>query len=170
MARVPVNQQAQADAAVEEARGEEADVAVSYTFDIRVVNRETGEEYQPAEGQTVNVSFAMAEVANANLETSVYHIDDSFEAEKLSVTREDAVTATVETEGFSLYTVEFTYKKLQYVLPGNTSVALSEILSTLGLSGEVSKVEISDTSLFSASKKTGEWIVTATGPSPPPSG
>ena len=77
------------------------------------------------------------------------------------MTQEDEVTASVETEGFSLYTVEFTYNTLEYVLPGDSSVPMSEILSTLGLAGAVEAVEISDTSLFSAGNETGEWIVTA---------
>ncbi|MBQ6348512.1 MAG: hypothetical protein IJI71_13310, partial [Clostridia bacterium] len=159
--RVPVYKQRQADAAVEEVRDENQNVAVSYTFDIKVIDPETREELQPAEGQTVSVSFALAEVADENLETSVYHIDEGGAAEKLDVTQEDEVTASVETEGFSLYTVEFTYNTLEYVLPGDSSVAMSEILSTLGLTGAVEAVEISDTSLFSASNETGEWIVTA---------
>ncbi len=66
-----------------------------------------------------------------------------------------------QAETVSEYTVEFGYKGLEYVLPGDSSVAMSEILATLGLSGEVTAVEISDTSLFSARNETGEWIVTA---------
>ena len=132
-----------------------------------MIDPATREELQPAEGQKVEVSFALAEVADENLETSVYHIDDTGAAQKLDVTQEDEVTAgsgpsvSVETEGFSLYTVEFTYNTLEYVLPGDSSVAMSEILSTLGLTGEVEAVEISDASLFSASNETGEWIVAA---------
>ena len=64
-------------------------------------------------------------------------------------------------DGDAGYTVEFTCNDLQYVLQGNTSVPMSEILSTLGLTGAVEAVEISDTTLFSASNETGEWIVTA---------
>ena len=169
---VPVYQQAQADAAVEEVRDEDVNVAVSYTFDIKVIDPATGEEIQPAEGQTVNVSFALAEVADENLETQVYHVTEEettgeMTAEALDVTTEvtpetgEETTATVETDGFSIYQVEFTYNKLEYVLPGDTSVAMSEILTALGLSGEVTAVEISDESLFSASNETGEWIVTA---------
>ena len=129
--QVPVYQQAQADAAVEEVRDENQTVAVSYTFDIKVINPDTGEEYQPAEGQTVNVSFALAEVADENLETQVYHVTEEettgeLTAEALDVTQEDSVTATVETDGFSIYQVEFNYNKLEYVLPGDTSVAMSE--------------------------------------------
>ena len=59
------------------------------------------------------------------------------------------------------YTVEFTRDGLEYVLPGDTSVAMSEILSTLGLTGEIDTVEVSNPGLFSASNATGEWVVTA---------
>ena len=72
-------------------------------------------------------------------------------AEKLPV-ETDGDTATAETDGFSLYTVEFTYDNKQYVLPGDSEVALSEVLNTVGLTGDVSDVEVSDESLFSAKK------------------
>ena len=72
-------------------------------------------------------------------------------AEKLPV-ETDGDTAIAETDGFSLYTVEFTYENKQYVLPGDSEVALSEVLDTVGLTGEVSAVEVSDESLFSAKK------------------
>ena len=153
---VPVYQQQQADAAVDEVRDENQNVAVSYTFDIKVINPVTGEEYQPAEGQKVEVSFALAEVADKNLETQVYHVTEDettgeLTAESLDVNTEttletgEATTAVVETDGFSIYTVEFTYNTLEYVLPGDSSVPMSEILSTLGLAGEVEAVAISDT-------------------------
>lgn len=75
-----------------------------------------------------------------------------------------AETGTTEDEQgvvHSTYTVEFTYDGCQYVMQGDSGVAMSEILTVLGLSGEVTDVEVSDTSLFSASYGTGEWIVTA---------
>ena len=165
--RVPTYKARQADAAIGDVRDEDANVAVSYTFDIKVIDPETRRELQPAEGRKVEVSFAVAEVADGNLETSVYHIDGSGEAQKLDVATEitpetgEETTAVVETEGFSLYTVEFTYNTLKYVLPGNTSVPMSEILSDLGLSGEAETVSISDPGLFSASNESGEWVVTA---------
>ena len=53
------------------------------------------------------------------------------------------------------YTVEFTRDGLEYVLPGDTSVAMSEMLSTLGLTGEIDTVECSNPGLFSASTATG---------------
>ncbi len=61
----------------------------------------------------------------------------------------------------SAYTVEFTYDGNQYVMPGDSSVRLRAILNEIGLTGEAVAVEISDTTLFSASNATGEWIVTA---------
>ena len=69
--------------------------------------------------------------------------------------------AIVETDGFSLYTVEFFYGELKYVLPGGTSVKASEILDALGLTGTASDVVCSKPELFSASDKTGEWVVTS---------
>lgn len=72
-----------------------------------------------------------------------------------------ALSAISEDAG---YTVEFTRDGLEYVIPGDTSVAMPEILSTFGLTGEVTAVEVSDASLFSASDETGEWIVTALQP------
>jgi len=162
---VPVYRQLQADAAIEEVRGEDTNVAVSYTFDIKVIDPGTGEELQPADGQEVEVSFALAEAADDNLESSVYHVTDeggSMTAEKLETDVDaGAETVTATTEGFSLYTVEFTYNNLEYVMQGDTSVALSEILEKVGLTGAVEAVAVSDESLFSASNEGGEWRVTA---------
>ena len=61
----------------------------------------------------------------------------------------------------SSYTVEFTYGGKQYVMNGDTTIHLSNILDYIGLSGEVSSVNVSDSSLFSASRVNGEWTVTA---------
>ncbi len=57
------------------------------------------------------------------------------------------------------YTVEFTHKDLQYVLPGGTSVKLAKILDKLQLSGNVTEVESSNDNLFSATEESGEWVV-----------
>ena len=166
VARVPVMKRREADAAVEEVRDEDQNVAVSYTFDIKVVNPATREDYQPAEGAQVNVTFSLEEASDDNLTASVYHIteeDGDLTAEKLEAgVLEDAVMAT--TDGFSLYTVEFTYNKLQFVLQGNESEALATIMEAVGLSGEVTAVEISNTDLFSASDETGAWVIKANKP------
>ena len=149
--------------AVEEERSEDVKVAASYTFDIKIFDKD-GNEIQPAEGKTVNVSFKLAEVADQNLSTEVYHLteegNNNYAAESLDVS-EQGTEATVETTGFSYYTVEFTYDNLQYVLNGDESIPLSTILNTVGLTGEVTAAEVSDTDLFTVSNNDGEWIVTA---------
>ncbi len=191
--KVTLAQEKQAEEAVESERGEDKQVAASYTYDIKVLDKD-GNEIQPADESKVKVSFKLEEVADSNLETNIYHIKeadsdgnvsgersgndkaDSGEtseasgadsdnkvsdnmqliAEKLPI-ETDGDTAIAETDGFSLYTVEFTYDNKQYVLPGDSEVALSEVLDTVGLTGEVSDVEVSDESLFSAKKcKTAE--------------
>ena len=148
--------------AVDAVRDDNVMVALTYTFDIKVLD-ENGIEIQPADEQTVNVSFAMDEVSNQNLTADVYHIpeeDGSLVAEELNTTESgDIVTAV--SDGFSYYTVEFTYDEKQYVMNGDTTIALSDILGYVGLTGEVSDVSVSDESLFSASNKSGEWLVTA---------
>lgn len=164
MEKVTVAQEKQAEEAVEEKRPDEQNVAVSYTYDIKVFDK-NGNEIQPADQSKVKVSFVMEEVADSNLDTNVYHITEKEDAVHVTAGAASALNPTsytaeklsVETDGFSLYTVEFTYDNKQYVLPGDSEVALSEVLDTVGLTGEVSDVKVSDESLFSAKKcKTAE--------------
>lgn len=152
------------DAVLDEARGANP-VAASYTFDIKVLAPD-GMELQPAEGGEVKVSFTLAEAADAALEVQVYHVSEDGEAlsaQALDV-ETDGDTAIVTADSFSYYTVEFTYGALQYVLEGDNAVTLAEILETLGLRGEVTAVEVSDSALFSAFEEDGQWIVAALQP------
>lgn len=157
----------QAGEAVDEVRDEDQNVAASYTFDIKVIDPITKEELQPADGYAVEVSFALAEAADENLEANVYHVTQEeatgeLTAEKLDTDVDaEGETVTATTEGFSLYTVEFTYNNLEYVLQGGERVALSEILAGLGLTGEVSAVVVSNENLFDATLENGEYVVTA---------
>ena len=148
--------------AVEQARSEEVKVAASYTFDIKLIK--DGEELQPHdESKAVHVSFQVAEAADQNLNAEVFHIkeeENEYTAESLEV-KEEGTAVTVETTGFSCYTVEFTYKTLQYVLNGNESVPLSDILTAVGLTGEVSAASTSNENLFTVTNETGEWLVAA---------
>lgn len=82
----------------------------------------------------------------------------------------DGEAAVVQTDGFSLYTVEFTYGKLAYTMPGDATIPLAHVLSAIGLAGKPTAVETSNAELFSASDESGEWVVTAHRRSPPRSG
>ncbi len=165
----PVQEMKALDAVTEE-REEEQNIVSSYSFDIKVLDV-SGNEIEPEGDGKVKVSFKLAEVANDNLEVNIYHVtedeiadDGSLTAEKLDVTTEGDV-AEAETDGFSIYTVEFTYANLQYVLSGDDSIPLVDILTSIGLTGEVSEVSVSDDSLFSAIKNdSGEWMMYALKP------
>ena len=169
--KVTDSEKEQINQAVEAVRDDSVSVAEAYTFDIKVLD-ENGTELQPANGQTVNVSFAMDEVSNQNLSTDIYHIPEengNLVAEELS-TSESGNTVTAVSDGFSYYTVEFTYNEKQYVMEGDSSVALTDILSYVGITkadgnaatdSDITAVSVSDESLFSASNESGEWIVTA---------
>ncbi len=161
----PASDQASVDQAVKAQRPADQNVAASFTFDIKVVG-EDGTELQPADGRQVTVTFQMDAVESANVDTQVYHLAEAgkeLRAEGLDVDTSGRC-ATVETDGFSYYTVEFTYNDLQYVMPGDESVALADIMDAVGLEGSVEAVETSNPELFSASNETGEWMVTARQP------
>ena len=86
-----------AEAAIEEVRDDDTNVAVSYTFDIKVIDADTGEALQPADGFNVEVTFALSEAADVHLDTTVYHLTDGLDgliAEKLE-TDVDARAQTV---------------------------------------------------------------------------
>jgi len=143
--------------AVEKERTDDVNVAASYSFDIKVVDKD-GNELQPdtSKGE-VKVSFSLVEVANDNLDTEVYHVAD--EAGELNASKLDAETSgnevTVETDGFSFYTVEFTYGKIEYSIEGGGRVFLSEILDAVGLKGTATDARSSNEDLVSV-KRTDE--------------
>ena len=163
--QIPVSQTSESEQAVEEKRDENVAVAVSYTYDISVLDQ-NGNELQPADQSKVNVFFSIAEAADENLETAVYHVKEEkgeLNAEELKPETEGE-TVSVETEGFSIYVVEFVYNKMEYILPGDTSVLLSVILDSFGLNGTVTDAVSSNPALFSAEQNEGEWLIRANEP------
>ena len=157
VSQVSQNEEEQILDAVEKERTDDVNVAVSYSFDIKVVDKE-GKELQPdtSKGE-VKVSFSLVEVENDNLDTEVYHVAD--EAGDLNASKLDAETSgnevTVETDGFSFYTVEFTYGKIEYSIEGGGRVFLSEILEAVGLKGTATDARSSNEDLVSV-KRTDE--------------
>lgn len=160
--KVSKDNQKKVDKAVDEAREDNLNVAAVYSFDVKVLDK-NGKEIQPADKKKVDISFKLDEADDANLDATIYHLEDTkrgLKAEELK-TKTDKDVVSAETDGFSYYTVEFTYNDLQYVMDGDSSVALADILKTLGLEGEVTDVKVSNADLFSAEKKDDKWMVTA---------
>lgn len=155
--RATVEEQAVAEQAIDAAGGA-VNVAERYSFDISVYDA-AGNEIQPDNSKgSVKVSFALAKVNDANVEADIYHISDNAEAEQLnSVTVGDQIEA--ETTGFSIYTVEFTYNDLMYVMPGDSMVRLSEILAYLGIEGNIVSASSSNEALFTVGIFRDEWQV-----------
>lgn len=148
--------------AIDQNREEGRVVAATYSFDIKVYDV-GGNEVQPLDGSKVKVSFSLAEAGNSNLQAEVYHINDNV-AEVLP-SYEEGEKVVAETSGFSYYTVEFTYAEKQYVLKGNQKVLLIDILNSIGLSGNVSSVVVSNTGLFDAYINDNDiWEVSAKQP------
>ena len=173
--------------AIEQEHSDNDRMTKSYTFDIKVLDSK-GNELQPNnEKGGVYVSFLPVnteqEALNkGNIEVSVYHTnseemdtlqnEDSLQVTKLNVdvnteTAKGTTVVTAKTDGFSYYTVEFTYGEKQYVLNGDSSTKLTEILKHVGISlksgnESITKAESSEPELFSVSKNAdGEWTVSA---------
>lgn len=73
--KVAKAQEKEAQEAIEEERPAEQNVVASYTFDIKVLDKD-GNEIEPADQGKVKVFFTMDEVANENLTTNIYHITE----------------------------------------------------------------------------------------------
>ena len=162
VSRISEEDQESIDSIIEQERDNNYRVAASYSYDIKIVD-ENNNELQPGPEDNVSVSFSLAEASNKNLNAQVYHIteeDDTLSAETLTVST-SGHTVTANTDGFSYYTVEFTYNEMIYVIDGDTAVNLSDILEFFALSGTPSYVESSNPDLFSVKNTDGEWIVTA---------
>ena len=169
--KITNKEQKKVDTAVEKALDKDRNIGLSYSFDIKVLDSE-GNELQPADGDKVSVSFKLDRVKDPNLNAEIYHITESekgkLSAEKLDAdTDEKAGTVTAETDGFSSYTVTFTYDgNLKYefkpqIDTGDYSRPLNEIVRSIGLSGEIQSAVVSDDRYVTLSRDQNEnWIVT----------
>lgn len=147
-------------------RGDNEIVALSTVYDITIFD-ENGQEIQP-DGD-VRVLFYDTRFADSNLTASVYHIEDeeAVELDYVFVDENDEITEDIDemiaveavTDGFSYYTVEFTYEEMEYTLSGGADVALSEILNTLGLEGDVTATSVSNNTLFNVIEENGVPVV-----------
>ncbi len=123
----------------------EDNVVASMTFDIAIMLN--GEEIEPdtTKGQ-VKVTFFDERFEDKNLDAAIYHTSDDKKTEELKIKNVEG-GAEVTTDGFSLYTVEFTYEDMKYTLTGYASAPLKTILEKVGLTGEVTDVKISNEKL-----------------------
>jgi len=156
------------------AKEQPKNIADQYVFDISVLVN--GEEVEPdtAKG-TVQVSFALAEVHDENSELEVFHVteeEDGLVAESLEVEeeivdnednakRDEETVVTVETEGFSVYVVAFTYNDLAYTFGEGHEAKISEIMEAAGLTGEVEDAKISDDKALTLEKgeNSADWVL-----------
>ena len=149
--------------AVSEARDDDRNVAASYTLDISLTD-EAGNEIEPdISAGNVRVTLDCDLIANKNLEPVVYHIPDEVDpvAEKLDVIDSDSTSVTVETDGFSYYTVEFTYGEFKYILEANEEVEISDISEKLGLNGDIINARGTNNDCFETYVMDGKWFVKA---------
>ncbi len=73
----------------------------------------------------------------------------------------DGNGSSVLTDGCPIYTIDFTYNNRQYVLDGDGSAELSDILGAVGLTGNVTDAVSSAPDMFKVSNENGIWTVKA---------
>lgn len=149
------------DSAVSEVRDDKSNVAMSYSFDISLIDSNGNEVEPDTSVGAVKMTFENELISNDNLTTEVYHVidDEIIVAKKLEPIKTEESAVTVETDSFSYYTVEFTYGDLQYVMSGNSEINLSEILEHVNLSGIVTNVQISDENLITIEQRDSDWVI-----------
>ena len=148
-------EQKKVDAVMEDEQSEDKNIALSYTFDIKILDAE-GREIQPAEGRKVEVSFETVHASNPNLEAEIYHIAESSKGNELTAERLDAETdkkgdtVVAETAGFSYYTVVFEYDRVSYQFTPD-SINEGECYLRYILEGAQLEVEVKDVTEVSSS-------------------
>ncbi len=163
--------------AVSELMEEDTGVMESHSFDIKVIDAD-GEELQPRDGQNVEISFRTAAAADESLDPVVYHLHETdaaeYHAEELSSSVDEANgVVSVETDGFSLFVIEFVYKRTsaeyvaEYDYPYNSTVQgesktfyLSEVFEALSIRKDVSKVlGVNGTSVLQILKEGDDYKI-----------
>lgn len=155
-------------AAVEKEQSADINVALSRTFDIKILDAD-GHEIQPAESSQVKVTFELEEAGDENLSASVYHMcgetDGEYSALELAAETKDK-EVTVLTDGFSYYYMEFTYDQKTYVMSGSGSVTLATVRTNTGLTGAISGARTSSEAiqLTEAGTNPNYWTISVPEP------
>ena len=165
--KISKNQEEEVAEAIDEIRDDDKSVMFSYTFDITIIDKDGNEIEPDTQKGLVKVSFKTAEIAIPGFDTDVYHIEETdagLNAECLEVQAEKGCEdeITVETEGFSLYTVEVVriFPEGLYELSMDSKENLWNIIKKYySESGEIKKVEVSDTDLLRVSQEGDDWYV-----------
>lgn len=142
-----------------------------------------GKEVEPC--KPIRVSMSLAGLSDAEGDPQIVHIRDDGEAETVEQLPAEELPqkpaddeVVFQADGFSVYaivyTVRFNYGEHEYILPGEETVMLSNLLTDLKIPGDdagtiltaddIRDVSFTDTSLVSVTKKDGDWELRAEGP------
>ncbi len=176
--------------AIDEAKENEgiedvSDDSVKYYYDVCLFDCD-GNEIQPENGGSINITFSLNKSDSLVLGANVYHIEntnidedaevdneeaeeqilaatildqvvDDISDEKNSESDDEPVYAiTVSSDGFSYYVVEFFFSNYKYTLNGNSEVLLQDILDELNIEGDVEEAVSSAPEYFSVEKNTDD--------------
>lgn len=106
---------------------EEGSAGYIRLFDIGIVDKnDPSVRYQPAEGTTVDVKIELADSSSETL--SVVHFADGSSTGDVVTAETDGQTVRFEAEGFSIYAITDSSKRLQYNFYDGTNLLVSEYI------------------------------------------
>ncbi|RKM57602.1 hypothetical protein D6855_13745 [Butyrivibrio sp. CB08] len=108
--KVEDEDEAQIKELIDDELGDNLKVEKTFSYDITIVSKETGEVYKPEDG-TVDVKFSrIQEAAPKAVAMEVYHVNDELtEAESVSEVVEEGTEISFDAEHFSIYSVTLYY-------------------------------------------------------------
>lgn len=76
VSKIPELSQLEVDNAIDKVDDNNRKIAKSYTYDIKIIDKDGKTELEPKDSKKVHVLFTAHEVADTNLDTEVYHVTE----------------------------------------------------------------------------------------------
>lgn len=145
-------------------------------FDITILDPDNN-EITVQSGVTVSIAYDTPVAVGEPEDANVVHFDhEQEEPTVMDVNPESTEEGTVdtvsfETDSFSIYgviyTVDFRYGEYQYSMEGGTSILLSQLFTSLGITqsaADVTTIEVSNDTLISVQQAENDWSLTSLQP------
>ena len=76
VSKISDESQLEVDNAIDKVNDDSRKTVKSYTYDIKIIDKDGKTELEPKDSKKVHVSFTTSEVADVNLDTEVYHVTE----------------------------------------------------------------------------------------------
>ncbi len=137
---------------------------IAFSYDIKILQADSS-EWQPEESE---VAVQIPVNAAAGTSIGILHTHEGKTTYMTTTTVQKDGTIVFFTDGFSEFvgfTVDFHYNGVDFSIPGESSILLSDLFEQLGITKDAttaSSVVFSDTSLVTVERQDdGDWLLTS---------